>query len=120
MIKFFRVCQRTNLGLTSVDETTKSLGYLALKGQINSALSHSTPYLHLLGHTVVAWMWLLQANEATKLLSAQKIEGSDNFLKGKIKTAQFYFAWEVPKIKMWAEAIRSGDQSALEMSTDLF
>jgi len=104
------------MALNSVDETTKALGYQALKGQINSALSHSTPYLHLLGHTVVAWMWLLQAHEARKILD----KGEDSFLQGKLKTAQFYFAWELPKIKMWGEAIKSGDQTALETTSNLF
>ena len=102
--------------LQYVDETTKSLGFLALKGKVNSSLSHSTPYLHMLGHTVIAWMWLLQANEAIKGLG----NNEDSFYKGKIKTAEFFFSWEVPKIKMWGEAIRSGDQTALETTPDLF
>ncbi len=101
--------------LQYVDETTKALGFLALKGKVNLSLSHSTPYLHLLGHTVVAWMWLLQANEAVKGTGNKE----DSFYKGKIKTAQFFYAWEVPKIKMWGEAIRSGDKTALETTPDL-
>jgi hypothetical protein len=61
-------------------------------------------------------MWLLQAIEASKALK----EGKDAFLEGKIKTTQYFYAWELPKTKMWGDILSTGEKVTLEMEADFF
>ena len=104
------------LALKYVGDTTKKLGVLAIKGGIDRCLSNATPYLHFLGHTVIGWMWLLQAVEASKGLE----KGEDPFLEGKILATQFFFSWELPKVKSLGEILSKGEKTALEMKAELF
>jgi butyryl-CoA dehydrogenase len=105
-----------SLTLKHVEETTQTLGRFARKGELARCLSNATPYLHFLGHTVIGWMWLLQAIEASKALE----KGEDDFLEGKIKTTQYFYAWELPKTKTWGEILSTGERVTLEMEADFF
>ena len=50
-------------------------------------------YLNMVGHTVVAWLWLREAAAAKALTSAT---GADvPFYEGKIATARFFFGTEL-------------------------
>ena len=50
--------------IARASETTAAL--LAARGNIALALANASVYLDMLGHTVVAWMWLRQALAATE------------------------------------------------------
>ena len=40
-----------------VAATTMAVVSVAMTGDLEKFLANSTPYLHLLGHTVIAWLW---------------------------------------------------------------
>lgn len=114
--KLHKFAEELELALKCVDDTTKALGGFAFKGGLDRCLANATPYLHFLGHTVMAWMWLLQAIEASKGLE----KGDDPFLEGKMKATQFFFSWELPKTKTLGEILSTGEKTTLEMKADLF
>jgi len=91
-------------------ETTTSLAQYALSGQIDRYLANATPYLHFMGHTVVAWMWLMQAAAA----QAQLQSGDDPFLRGKLQAATYFYQWELPKTEHWADRLSAADPTTLE------
>src|SRR5437870_2142298 len=47
-------------------DVTVKLGQTALQGQVERALANATIYLDMLGHIVIAWLWLQQAQTAAR------------------------------------------------------
>ncbi len=63
-------------------------------------LSDATLYMELFANLNVAWQWLRQATAAQKAISNGQNVGDDAaFYASKIHTMQFYFHYELPKIK---------------------
>lgn len=80
--------------------TTNHLLSVAAKGDAEVFLSDATLYLELFGILNVAWMWLKQATIAQKALIEQNPTGDEQqFYGSKMHTMQFYFHYELPKIK---------------------
>lgn len=96
--------------LHSLGSTTRSLGQLAAQGGAARSLSNATAYLHFMGHTVVAWMWLKTAVTAC----AQLGDTDDPFLLGKLQAAQYFFRWELPKTEHWARRLTESDATVIE------
>jgi len=69
-------------------------------------LANATPYLHLVGHTVVATLWLRQVTVA------ESREG--DFYRGKEAAARYFFAWELPKTVHWAGLLSPVDRTCLD------
>ena len=83
-------------------------------------LANSNTYLEMLGHIVIAWMWLRQALVAVRAL--QKPSSSDDtaFYNGKILTCQFFYRFYLTKIIAWSNLLISLDTTVLEMEPDWF
>jgi alkylation response protein AidB-like acyl-CoA dehydrogenase len=63
-------------------------------------LSDATLYMELFSNINVAWQWLRQATVAQKAIANGQNVGDDvAFYASKIHTMQFYFHYELPKIK---------------------
>ena len=100
--------------LTLTTETTLQLIQVAQSGKINLYLANATLYLHLLGHLVVAWLWLEQAHLATdKLQSAS--ENDQHFYLGKINACMYFYRWELPKTQHWSTLLQKLDRTTLDM-----
>jgi len=85
------------VALGRVVKVTTALGAVGQSGQVERFLANATPYLHLVGHTVVAWQWL------TQVLA---LGGRDDaFAKGKVAAARFFYRWELPKTDHWASLL---------------
>jgi hypothetical protein len=78
------------------------------------ATAAATPYLRLLGHLVYAWLWARMAKLA---LDAP---APDAFLRGKLATARFYYAWLLPETSSLLAAIRSGPATLMTLEADGF
>ena len=70
-------------------------------------LANATPYLHLVGHTVVATLWLQQ------VAVAEGREG--DFFRGKEAAARYFYAWELPKTAHWAGVLSPVDRTCLDL-----
>ena len=93
-------------------EVTMSLAGVATSQSPEVLLANATPYLHLVGHTVIAWMWLEQAILAQARLASGTDE--EDFLRGKLQAAQCFFRWELPKTAVWAGVLAPVDRTCLD------
>lgn len=114
------VCQELAGQLkTAVDrvvQTTTSLGAVAQTGDAELLLANATPYLHLLGHTVVAWIWL----DVVRVAEPALVETGDVFYAGKLEAARYFSRWELPKTAHWASLLDPIDRTCLDMPVDGF
>ena len=67
----------------------------------------ATPFLEMCGHAVAAFVLLSQA------VLAQKQIKKESFYQNKVHTARFFAHNLLPKVRMFAKAILSGDSSAM-------
>ncbi|MEE2787141.1 MAG: acyl-CoA dehydrogenase [Myxococcota bacterium] len=98
-------------------QTTMALSQVAIRGEYERFLANATPFLHALGHTVVAWLWLVQGIVITRQLEQKP---SDAYLLGKRQTMQYFFQWELPKVDGWLGVLEPVDTTCLDMHPDWF
>jgi butyryl-CoA dehydrogenase len=84
----------------------------ALRAQPERALANATIFLDSLGHVVVAWRWLAQAQAAEAGL-AQASDAEREFYAGKLAACRFFFRHELPKTGPALELLRSLDDTAI-------
>ncbi len=81
-------------------------------GDPSLTLANASVYLEAFGHIVIAWIWLQQATAA---------HGKDSdFHHGKRQAAQYFFAWELPKVNAQFDLLASLDRSTLDMRDSWF
>lgn len=102
-----------------VSETVAVLGRAAAGNQLDQALANSAVFLELLGHVVVAWLWLRMAIAAEAALPKATGEAAA-FLDGKRRACRYFFRWELPKIRPQAALLQSLDQTCAEMPVAAF
>ncbi len=105
--------------LQLVQQTTQDLISGSQQVGADLFLANAHAYLELLGHTVVAWMWLRQALIAARALGSAK-EADRDFYRGKLQACQFFFAWELPKTQHQSDLLRSFDRTTTDMRPGWF
>jgi hypothetical protein len=108
-----------NAALDRVMSVTRHLLCVIGRGEVDSGLANASVYLDLVGHTVIAWLWMKQALVAVKRVGTGD-EASRNFYRGKLQACSFFFRWELPKTKQWAELLDGLDQTCLDMHDEWF
>jgi len=96
-----------------ISELTMVLGQRGLEGDVERMMLHSSDYLDLFSTFIVAWQWLDQA-------AAAKEARIDDFYQGKLLTAQYWFATELPRIAHLADLCRDAEDSYLLMKPEWF
>jgi len=96
-----------------VDATQTTAGIAtALRDDPVLALANATLYLDSLGHVVVAWRWLVQAQVAERAHEAAS--GSErDFYAGKLSACRYFFRYELPRTGPALRLVRSLDDTAL-------
>ena len=85
----------------------------------NLMLANASVYLEMLGHVVIAWVWLRQAVLAQRALAAA--QGADaDFYQGKLQGCQYFFRYELPKTAAQNELLCKLDPTCLEMRDEWF
>ena len=85
----------------------------------NLMLANASVYLELLGHVVIAWIWLRMAVLAHRALA--KAQGSDaDFYQGKLQACQYFFRYELPRTRAQHTLLRSMDATCLAMRDQWF
>ena len=111
--------QALNDALDRVMDVTRNLLCVTGRGEVELGLANASVYLDLVGHTVLAWVWLRQA-----LVAVGKVGGAGaeekNFYQGKLQACAWFFRWELPKTKQWHELLASLDRTTLEMQDNWF
>lgn len=78
----------------------------------NHALANASAYLDVLGHIVVAWLWLDQ------LILLQRRSGA--YYEGKRRAAGYFFHWELPTVDLPLQRLEALDTIALDMNDAWF
>jgi hypothetical protein len=108
-----------NAALDRIIAVTRNLLCVTGRGEIDLGLANASVYLDLVGHTVIAWMWLRKALVAAgKLPSAHDADRA--FYQGKLQACAFFFRWELPKTTQWADLLDSLDPTCIEMQDSWF
>ncbi len=112
---------RSALGeaLQTVIRVTQALGVVAAKGQVDLFLANANAYLEMLGHTVVAWIWLQQAQHAHAGMAGAS-EDDRRFYDGKLRAARYFFRYELPRVEGHAALLLRMDDTCLTMLPDAF
>lgn len=100
-----------------VAETTAVLAHAAKAEGAAVALANAAVYLEMLGHVVVAWIWLKQAIAARRLQAGSE---DDPFLSGKLAACGYFFRWELPKIGPQAALLQGLDKTTLDIAEASF
>lgn len=108
-----------NEALDRVMSVTRKLLCVTARGELELGLANASVYLDLVGHTVLAWIWLKQGLAAVKGLAATDAHDRD-FYQGKLQACAWFFRWELPKTRQWAELLESLDRTTLEMQDAWF
>jgi butyryl-CoA dehydrogenase len=85
-----------------------------IEGDPEVATANATPYLQAFGHVVIAWLWLEMAFVALRLASA----GGDEH--GKLRTARYFFQYELPKVGAWLGVVASRERTCLDAREECF
>ena len=88
-------------------------------GDLDLTLANASVFLEALGHIVMAWIWLEQAQVA-EAGSADVVADDTDFYAGKRQAARFFFRWELPKVGPMLALLASADDTTLRMSPDWF
>ena len=107
-------------GVVRMVETTQLLVRAAAEGDPALALANASVYLDLVSRTVVAWLWLRQADTAARALARGASDADLAFYRGKIQAARYYFRWELTKTVTDGELLRRLDATTYEMRNDWF
>lgn len=83
--------------LTDYQQVLSRLVGLAMKGQTDEFLADANLFMELSGIIVIGWQWIKQGIAAEKGLKSGAGDGA--YFESKIKTMDYYFAYELPKTK---------------------
>ena len=113
------LCDQLRDAVQVVTKTTTTLGAAAMRGEIRKFLANSHEYLMMLGHVVVAWMWLEQAAAAIRARPNAIGERAD-FLEGKVHAARFFYRYELTRIDRQAALLQRLDDTTLAVQPNWF
>lgn len=103
--------------LGRVAATTQQMIPAATDGRIALYLANATLYLDMMGHAVVAWMWLRQASVAARALASAT--GEDvAFYRGKLAAARYFYAYELGRLDHWLPILSRLEPAPLEVQPD--
>lgn len=77
-------------------------------------LANATLYLDMMGHLVVAWLWLRMALAAEQKLARVTEQGDRDFLSGKVLACRYFFTYEATAIKSWGSLLCTLDRLCLD------
>ena len=99
--------------------TTMTMGGKAGQLGQETYLANATIYLDMLGHVVVAWLWLRQAM-AAKSTAAGEGTPSRTTAEGKLAACQYFFRYELPVTESQCVLLSRMDTTCMEAPADVF
>lgn len=109
-----------NDALDRVMDVTRNLLCVAGRGEADLAFANASVYLDLVGHTVLAWIWLRQGLAALHGLAGRPQGHDGEFYQGKLQACAYFFRWELPKTVHWHALLISVDRTCFEMQEGWF
>ena len=81
-------------------------------------MANATVFLDAVGHVVIGWLWLKQAVAAK--VGMGRSEADTAFYSGKLAAAQFFFRYEMPKVKTDLDLVASLDSTCYDLTAEQF
>ena len=106
-------------GMESLAKTTLVLAQALQGGKLRLGLANASLYLDMMGHLVVAWLWLRQAQWAQQVLP-QAVGAERDFYAGKLQACRYFFNYELPLVTQNAKLLQSLDSVTLDMQAGWF
>jgi len=107
--------------LDLVENTATAMGAVAMEKGTDAFLADATLFLEMFGIMVIAWQWLTMASEAVFALDERKPKKREkSFLEGKIAVAQYFYTYELPKIRSLADILKKSTQMTSTLSEACF
>lgn len=103
-----------------LQSVTESLLDAMVEKDIDLALANSVKYLDLFGNVVIAWIWLKQGLVATRALVGENNEANRDFYQGKLQAMRYFFRYDLPEIRIWAEILTELDDTFYTMKSSWF
>lgn len=100
-------------GIERLKSTTSALLTVGAQQGEEHMLANASTYLHLFGHTTVAWLWLEQGLRAAAALE-RGAGARAGYYRGKIDACRYFHRWELPKTEAMAAMLASDDGLVLE------
>jgi butyryl-CoA dehydrogenase len=105
--------------LRLAQETTAYLLKAKERVGVDLFLANASIYLEMMGHVVIAWMWLRQAQVASRQVATDNVANQD-FYRGKLQTCAYFFNRELPKVYYQAQILVSLESTCYEMQDNWF
>jgi butyryl-CoA dehydrogenase len=106
-------------GMESLAKTTLTLAQALQGGKVRLGLANAALYLDMMGHLVVAWLWLRQAQLAQAALP-QATGSEHDFYAGKLQACRYFFSHELPLVAQNARLLQALDSTTLDMRAEWF
>lgn len=103
----------------AIGDTTQILATCLSSGRVSLGLANASYYLTLVGHSLIAWVWLKQALAAERALATTAPHDHD-FYQGKLAACRFFFRHELPAIDHCATLLQSLDDTTVKMRPEYF
>jgi butyryl-CoA dehydrogenase len=107
------------LALRLVEETTGKLLAAREEAGADLFLANASLYREMLGHLVIAWLWLRQAQVATRRMESATGANRD-FYRGKLQACAYFFNWELPKVQYQANILAGLEPTCYDMQDNWF
>ena len=101
--------------LDVVQEVMTALAPFAKEGNFEKYLADATLFMEMMGTILVGWQWLKMATVAQKMIDSGDSNHSLKFLKGKVHTMQFFFKYEMSRVKGIAKTMQNTSELTLEI-----
>jgi len=114
------LCRQFEAALKTLAQLTAQLAGSAATRGAEVFLADATLYLEMFGIIAIAWQWLKQASVAQKALDGSAKAADQNFYQGKLVTANYFFAYELPKIGYLVQRLTDGNPLTVKMESSFF
>jgi butyryl-CoA dehydrogenase len=104
--------------LDNLKKVTSSVLGVAKTQNIDLVFSNSVSYLNMFGHITIAWLWLRQAEIATKALKNEPHSDDEKFYNGKIQAMKYFFSSELPLTYHWGNLVKNIDSASFDTHPD--
>ena len=106
--------------LAQARKNTDEVRRLLSEAQAEHALANATLFLHASGHLIVGWLWLKTALAAQAAIDAGSHNEQTQFLRGKVRACEYFFAHEIPLAATWLQTSAAPPALVLEFDDDGF
>ncbi|MEM6397125.1 MAG: acyl-CoA dehydrogenase [Bacteroidota bacterium] len=113
-----QLAEQLQAQLQKFGDTAQKLKAVAMSQGPRAYLADATLFLDYFSMYVLAWQWLKQCIAAEKALAYAEGEEELRFYRAKVQTAEYFYAYEFPKIASLRATLLDGRQVTLKFAAE--